>query len=84
MPEGLVPRLDDDVMECTIAAVHQPRWAEWETLQVPTLAVFAEHGMFTPEAKDDSSVAGLLRNGWNSMAVAMTPTSTRSISGSRC
>lgn len=52
MPGGLVPRFDADIMERTIAAVHEPRWDEWESLGVPTLAVFAEHGMFEPEAKD--------------------------------
>ncbi|GAA2529050.1 alpha/beta hydrolase [Microbacterium mitrae] len=51
--EGLVARFDADVMERTIAAVHQPRWGEWEGLVVPTLAVFAKHGMFTAEAKDE-------------------------------
>ena len=51
--EGLVPPFDADIMERTIAAVHEPRWMEWETLRVPTLAVFAEHGMFTSEAKDE-------------------------------
>lgn len=51
--EGLVPRFDADVMERTITAVHEPRWTEWEALQVPTLTVFAEHGMFTSEAKDE-------------------------------
>ncbi|MFP3712308.1 alpha/beta fold hydrolase [Puerhibacterium sp. TATVAM-FAB25] len=50
---GLRPRFDPDVMERTIAAVHEPRWTEWESLTVPTLAVFAEHGMFTTEQKDD-------------------------------
>lgn len=50
---GLRPRFDPDVVERTIAAVHEPRWAEWEDLAVPTLAVFAEHGMFTSEQQDD-------------------------------
>ena len=50
---GLTPRFDADVMERTIAAVHEPRWTEWESLDVPTLAVFAGQGMFTPEAKDE-------------------------------
>lgn len=50
---GLRPRFDADVMERTIAAVHEPRWTEWEGLTVPTLAVFAEHGMFTNEQRDE-------------------------------
>jgi pimeloyl-ACP methyl ester carboxylesterase len=33
--------------------VHAPRWAEWENLTTPTLAVFAEHGMFTAAEKDE-------------------------------
>ena len=45
--QGLYPRFDPDVMRTTVAAVHAPRWAEWENLVTPTLAVFAEHGMFT-------------------------------------
>ncbi len=52
-PEGLVPRFDADVMERIIAAVHEPRWAEWESLRVPVLAVFAQNGMFTAEAKNE-------------------------------
>jgi pimeloyl-ACP methyl ester carboxylesterase len=51
--EGLHPRFDADVMRATIAAVHAPRWAEWESLVTPTLAVFAEHGMFTAAEKDE-------------------------------
>lgn len=40
-------------MERTIAAVHESRWAEWENLEVPTLAIFARHGMFSAEDKDE-------------------------------
>lgn len=43
---GLVPRFDAAVMQRVIEAVHEPRWDEWEALTVPTLAVFAKHGMF--------------------------------------
>ncbi|GAA4923046.1 hypothetical protein GCM10025777_40340 [Membranihabitans marinus] len=32
--EGLQPRFDADIMESTIAAVHYPRWQEWESLTV--------------------------------------------------
>lgn len=52
-PYGLCPRFDADIMQRAIEAVHEPRWAEWEHLAVPTLAVFAEHGMFTAEQKDE-------------------------------
>lgn len=50
---GLTPRFDADVMEQIIAAVHEPRWSEWENLRVPTLAVFAQDGMFAAEDKDE-------------------------------
>jgi pimeloyl-ACP methyl ester carboxylesterase len=46
-PEGLRPRFDADVMQQAIAAVGESRWAEWESLTVPTLAVFADRGMFS-------------------------------------
>lgn len=52
-PDGLRPRFDADVMERTIAAVHLPRWTEWASLDVPTLAVFAEGGMFSAEQRDE-------------------------------
>lgn len=51
--EGLVPRFDADIMERTIAAVHESGWAEWENLEVPILAVFARYGMFSAEDKDE-------------------------------
>ncbi|MFC6159352.1 alpha/beta fold hydrolase [Kribbella jiaozuonensis] len=52
-PDGLRPRFDPDIMQAAIAAVQEDRWTEWENLTVPTLAVFAEHGMFTAEQKDE-------------------------------
>ncbi|UYO98055.1 alpha/beta hydrolase [Microbacterium sp. M28] len=45
--DGLRPRFDPDIMQRTIEGVHKPRWDEWEALQVPTLAIFAKHGMFS-------------------------------------
>ncbi len=51
--DGLRPRFDPDIMQAAIAAVQEDRWTEWESLTVPTLAVFAEHGMFTTEQKDE-------------------------------
>ncbi|SJM48807.1 Alpha/beta hydrolase fold [Actinomycetales bacterium JB111] len=50
---GLAPRFDADVMQRTIEAVHEPRWEDWEQLQVPTLAVFAANGMFTRDEQDE-------------------------------
>jgi len=52
-PEGLRRRFDADVMQRIIEAVHEPRWTEWESLTVPTLAVFAENGMFSAELKTE-------------------------------
>jgi pimeloyl-ACP methyl ester carboxylesterase len=37
-PDGLRPRFDPDIMQATIAAVHAPRWSEWESLATPTVA----------------------------------------------
>lgn len=52
-PDGLRPRFDADIMERTIRAVHAPRWQEWESLEVPTLAVFARRGMFASAEKEE-------------------------------
>ncbi len=53
-PDGLRPRFDADVMEAVISAVAQTsRWPEWEKLTAPTLAVFADNGMFTEEQKTE-------------------------------
>ncbi len=51
--DGLRPRFDADVVRAVIEAVHAPRWDEWEALTTPTLAVFADEGMFTAEAKHE-------------------------------
>lgn len=51
--DGLRPRFDADVMQRTIEAVHEPRWDEWESLRIPTLAVFAKNGMFSAAAKEE-------------------------------
>lgn len=48
-PDGLHPRFDADVMQAVIAGTAQPRWAEWESVTAPTLVVYADGGMFTPE-----------------------------------
>lgn len=50
---GLRPRFDADVMEPAIAAVHESRWTEWAELITPTLALFAEHGMFSAEQQEE-------------------------------
>lgn len=52
-PDGLWPRFDADIMEHTITAVHEPRWAEWEALAVPTLAVFAAESMFSAQDRNE-------------------------------
>ncbi|WP_017589242.1 alpha/beta fold hydrolase [Nocardiopsis ganjiahuensis] len=46
-PEGFVPLFDPAVMEAIMEGLQKPRWPEWEGLEVPTLAVFAECGLFT-------------------------------------
>ncbi|WP_156954028.1 hypothetical protein [Brachybacterium phenoliresistens] len=51
--EGLVPRFDAAVVQSTIDAVHEPRGDEWEALTVPTLAIFAKHGMVSGADKDE-------------------------------
>lgn len=51
--DGLAPRFDADAMERTIAAVHEPRWEEWERLRVPTSVVFGRDGMFSDAQKDE-------------------------------
>lgn len=50
---GLVPRFDATVMQRTIEAVHEPRWQEWKALRVPTLVIFAKHGMFSTTSKEE-------------------------------
>lgn len=52
-PTGLRRRFDADIMRKAIAPTDESRWSEWESLAVPTLAIFAEHGMFSPEKKDE-------------------------------
>jgi pimeloyl-ACP methyl ester carboxylesterase len=49
--DGYYPRFDAEVMVRVIDAVAVPRWKEWESVVSPTLAVFAENGLFTEEAK---------------------------------
>ena len=52
-PDGLHPRFDADVMQSTIEAVGTPRWAEWESVTAPTLVLYADGGMFTPEQQQE-------------------------------
>ncbi|WP_374945996.1 alpha/beta fold hydrolase [Agreia sp.] len=49
--DGYYPRFDAQVMVRVIDAVAVPRWREWESVLSPTLAVFAENGLFTEDAK---------------------------------
>lgn len=51
--KGLMPRFDADIMQRTLEAVHESRWPEWESLQVPTLAIFASRSMFSTSDKDE-------------------------------
>ncbi|MFZ7086584.1 alpha/beta fold hydrolase [Curtobacterium sp. RRHDQ10] len=51
--DGLHPRFDANVMQATIEAVGEPRWAEWESVEVPTLVVYADGGMFSEEQKTE-------------------------------
>lgn len=49
---GLRPRFEPAFLQTSIAALHaKARWDEWETLTVPTAAVFAPDGMFDEERK---------------------------------
>jgi len=50
---GWRPRFDADIMQRVIEYVHVPRWKEWERMKVPTIAIFAEHGMFTDGEEDE-------------------------------
>ena len=52
-PDGLRPRFAADVMEQVMVGLAEPRWAEWEGISVPTLAVFGEHGMFSAAQMDE-------------------------------
>ncbi|WP_460513205.1 alpha/beta fold hydrolase [Frigoribacterium salinisoli] len=49
--DGLHPRFDADVLQATIEAVGEQRWAEWESIDVPTLVLYADGGMFSEEQK---------------------------------
>lgn len=49
--EGLYPRFDADVMQSTIEAVGEPRWSEWESIEVPVVVVYADGGMFSEQQK---------------------------------
>ncbi|PZE33944.1 alpha/beta hydrolase [Curtobacterium sp. MCPF17_031] len=51
--DGLHPRFDADVMQATIEAVEEPRWAEWEAVEVPVLVIYADGGMFSESEKSE-------------------------------
>ena len=44
-------RFDADVMQAAIAAVHVPRWAEWEALVPSTLVVLPSMDFFTEDER---------------------------------
>lgn len=52
-PGGLQPRFAADIMERVMVGLSEARWGEWEALTVPTLAVFAENGMFAAALVDE-------------------------------
>ena len=49
--DGFYPRFDADVMVRTISDVAVPRWRDWESVTTPTLAIYADGGMFTEAQK---------------------------------
>jgi pimeloyl-ACP methyl ester carboxylesterase len=50
--DGFIPRFDPTTMGKIMETLVVPRWAEWTNLSCPTLAVFADHGMFSNEDKN--------------------------------
>jgi pimeloyl-ACP methyl ester carboxylesterase len=57
---GFRPRFDAGVMVAAISAMAVPRWAEWESVAVPTLVVYGQDGMF-----DEAAKAEFVRRGRN-------------------
>lgn len=51
--DGLYPRFDADVMQSTIEKVAEPRWSEWERIDVPVLVIYADGGMFADDEKSE-------------------------------
>ncbi|WP_258376421.1 alpha/beta fold hydrolase [Curtobacterium sp. MCBD17_028] len=51
--DGLHPRFDADVMQATIEATEEPRWAEWESIEAPVLVIYADGGMFSEADKSE-------------------------------
>jgi pimeloyl-ACP methyl ester carboxylesterase len=49
--DGLHPRFDPAVMSAVLTHLVEPRWAEWASVQAPTLVVYAADGMFTEQQK---------------------------------
>ncbi len=49
--DGWWPPFEPDVMVGVLDTLTSAYWAEWERVSVPTLAVYAEHGMFTETQK---------------------------------
>ncbi|ACZ21149.1 predicted hydrolase or acyltransferase of alpha/beta superfamily [Sanguibacter keddieii DSM 10542] len=56
--DGWYPRFDADVVQAVITAVGEERWAEWESVEVPVVAVFADGGMFTEQQKAELVARG--------------------------
>ena len=49
--DGLRPRFDPDVMVRVLEGMSAPNWREWESVRTPTLAVYADGGMFSEARK---------------------------------
>lgn len=49
--DGLYPRFDAEVMVAVISELREPRGLEWESVEGPTLVLYADGGMFTEEQK---------------------------------
>jgi pimeloyl-ACP methyl ester carboxylesterase len=56
--DGFRPRFQSAVMAGAAVGLAEDRWAEWESLRIPVLAVFAGKGMFQPEVKDELARRG--------------------------
>lgn len=50
-PDGMHPRFDPEVMQAIAVTMNEPRWAQWEGIQLPALVIYADGGMFTEAQK---------------------------------
>ena len=82
-PEGLHPRFDPDVLEGTIAAVHVPRWTEWEGSRCRRSRSLPGTGSSRQRTRTSWCVDGRAPCGSTSTGGATMRTSMPSTSGSR-